>query len=156
MGARPDIITMAKGLAGGVPIGAMLANQRVDIFDPGDHGTTFGGNPIACAAGVATVRTILDEGLLEHATKMGEYLAGKLDTLRAKHSIITSTRGLGLMRAFEMAEPRAQDMMDLALKRGVLILNAGPSTIRFVPPLIIQQAEIDEAIDHLDAALASL
>jgi acetylornithine/N-succinyldiaminopimelate aminotransferase len=87
---------------------------------------------------------------------MGAYLDSKLDTLREKHSIITSTRGLGLMRAFEMAEPRAQDMMDLALKRGVLILNAGPATIRFVPPLIIQQAEIDEAIDHLDAALASL
>jgi acetylornithine/N-succinyldiaminopimelate aminotransferase len=156
MGARPDIITMAKGLAGGVPIGAMLANQRVDIFEPGDHGTTFGGNPIACAAGVATMRTILDEGLLDRATKMGAYLDSKLDTLRAKHNIITSTRGLGLMRAFEMAEPRAQDIMDLALKRGVLILNAGPATIRFVPPLIIQQAEIDEAIDHLDAALASL
>ncbi len=97
-----------------------------DIFEPGDHGTTFGGNPIACAAGVATMRTILDEGLLDHATKMGAYLDSKLDTLREKHSIITSTRGLGLMRAFEMAEPRAQDMMDLALKRGVLILNAGP------------------------------
>ncbi len=156
MGARPDIITMAKGLAGGVPIGAMLANQRVDIFEPGDHGTTFGGNPIACAAGVATMRTILDEGLLNHATKIGDYLDRRLATLREKHSIITSTRGLGLMRAFEMAEPRAQDLMDLALKRGVLILNAGPSTIRFVPPLTIQQAEIDEAIDHLDAALASL
>jgi acetylornithine aminotransferase/acetylornithine/N-succinyldiaminopimelate aminotransferase len=156
MGARPDIITMAKGLAGGVPIGAMLANQRVDLFEPGDHGTTFGGNPIACAAGVATVRTILDEGLLGHATRVGEHLDSRLTVLREKHSIITSTRGLGLMRAFEMAEPRAQDMMDLALQRGVLILNAGPSTIRFVPPLIIQTAEIDEAIDHLDAALASL
>jgi acetylornithine aminotransferase/acetylornithine/N-succinyldiaminopimelate aminotransferase len=156
MGARPDIITMAKGLAGGVPIGAMLANERVDLFEAGDHGTTFGGNPIACAAGVATVRTILDERLLEHATQIGAYLENKLDALRQKHDMITSTRGLGLMRAFEMAEPRAQDVMDLALKRGVLILNAGPATIRFVPPLIIQQAEIDEAIDHLDAALAAL
>ncbi len=155
-GIRPDITTMAKGLAGGVPIGAMLADPRADIFEPGDHGTTFGGNPIACAAGVATVRTILDEGLLEHATEMGEYLDGKMEQLREKHSIITRQRGLGLMRAFDLSEPRAQDMMDLALKRGVLILNAGPSTIRFVPPLIIQQAEIDEAIEQLDAALASL
>jgi acetylornithine aminotransferase/acetylornithine/N-succinyldiaminopimelate aminotransferase len=156
MGARPDIITLAKGLAGGVPIGAMLANERVDLFEAGDHGTTFGGNPIACAAGVATVRTILDDGLLERATQMGAYLDSRLDALREKHAMITSTRGLGLMRAFDMAEPRAQDVMDLALKRGVLILNAGPSTIRFVPPLIIQTAEIDEAIDRLDAALASL
>ncbi len=81
-GIRPDITTMAKGLAGGVPIGAMLATPRADIFEPGDHGTTFGGNPIACAAGVATVRTILDEHLLEHATEMGEYLDGKLEGLR--------------------------------------------------------------------------
>lgn len=156
MGARPDIITMAKGLAGGVPIGAMLASERVDLFEPGDHGTTFGGNPIACAAGVATVRTILDEGLLEHAAKIGVYLDNRLDALREKHPLITSTRGLGLMRAFEMSKPLAPEIIDLALQRGVLITNAGPSTIRFVPPLIIQPAEIDEAIDHLDAALASL
>jgi acetylornithine/N-succinyldiaminopimelate aminotransferase len=156
MGARPDIITMAKGLAGGVPIGAMLASERVDLFEPGDHGTTFGGNPIACAAGVATVRTILDEGLLDHATKIGAYLDGRLGKLREKYPIIISTRGIGLMRAFELAEPRAQEIMDRALERGVLITNAGPSTIRFVPPLIIQMAEIDEAIEHLDAALASL
>ena len=77
-------------------------------------------------------------------------------TLREKHSIITATRGLGLMRAFDLAEPRAQDMMDLALKRGVLITNAGPSTIRFVPPLIIQQAEMDEAMEKVDAALVAL
>jgi acetylornithine/N-succinyldiaminopimelate aminotransferase len=156
MGARPDIITMAKGLAGGVPIGAMLAADRVDLFEPGDHGTTFGGNPIACAAGVATVRTILEEGLLDHATEIGAYLDRRLGELRQKHPMITSTRGLGLMRAFELAEPRAQEIMDRALERGLLITNAGPSTIRFVPPLIIQVAEIDEAIEHLDAALASL
>jgi acetylornithine/N-succinyldiaminopimelate aminotransferase len=156
MGIRPDIVTMAKGLAGGVPIGAMLAAPRADIFEPGDHGTTFGGNPIACAAGTATMRTILGEGLIAHTEQMGAYLESKLQDLAAKYSVITGTRGLGLMRAFDLAEPQAQDIMDRALERGLLITNAGPATIRFVPPLIITSAEIDEAIEKLDASLAAM
>lgn len=155
-GITPDITTMAKGLAGGVPIGAMLAAPRADIFEPGDHGTTFGGNPIACAAGVATVRTIRDEHLLERATEMGEYLGGKIEKLAATHDIITSTRGLGLMRAFDLKEPRAQEIMDRAMERGLLITNAGPSTMRIIPPLILERADIDEAVEKLDAAMASL
>lgn len=156
MGIRPDITTMAKGLAGGVPIGAMLAAERADIFEPGDHGTTFGGNPIACAAGVATVRTITEQRLLEQVARTGEYLGTKIDALAAKHDIITSTRGLGLMRAFDLAEPRAQEIMDRAMERGLLITNAGPSTIRIIPPLILQQADIDEAVETIDASLAAL
>jgi acetylornithine aminotransferase/acetylornithine/N-succinyldiaminopimelate aminotransferase len=156
MGVRPDITTMAKGLAGGVPIGAMLAGERADIFEPGDHGSTFGGNPIACAAGVATVRTILEQDLLSNAAKMGDYLDAKLSGLAKKHSIITTTRGLGLMRAFDLAEPRAQDIMDQALERGLLVTNAGPSTIRLVPPLILGAADIDEATEKLDQSLSVL
>jgi acetylornithine aminotransferase/acetylornithine/N-succinyldiaminopimelate aminotransferase len=157
MGARPDIVTMAKGLAGGVPIGAMLAAPRADIFEPGDHGTTFGGNPIACAAGVATMQTILGEDLIGHAAQLGDYLDKRLRELESKHSgTMSGIRGLGLMRAFDLAEPRAQEVMDRALEQGMLITNAGPSTIRFVPPLIIQQADLDEAIVKLDAALATL
>ncbi|MBF6589711.1 MAG: aspartate aminotransferase family protein [Ktedonobacterales bacterium] len=157
MGMRPDIITMAKGLAGGVPIGAMLAAPRADLFEPGDHGTTFGGNPIACAAGVATIRTIVEEGLLAHATAMGAYLGERLEGLATKYPAhITSTRGVGLMRAFDLAEPRAQEIMDGALARGVLITNAGPATIRLVPPLIIQPGDIDEAVAQVDDVLAAL
>jgi acetylornithine aminotransferase/acetylornithine/N-succinyldiaminopimelate aminotransferase len=155
-GIRPDITTMAKGLAGGVPIGAMLADPRADIFEPGDHGTTFGGNPIACAAGVATVKTIVGQHLLEHATELGAYLGGKIDGLARKHSVITGTRGLGLMRAFDLAEPRAQEIMDHTMERGLLVTNAGPSTIRMVPPLILRQDEVDEAVAKLDEALAAL
>ena len=148
---------MAKGLAGGVPIGAMLADPRADIFEPGDHGTTFGGNPIACAAGVATVRTILGERLLDHATEMGAYLDSKLDALREKHSIITGTRGLGLMRAFDLAEPRAQDIMDLAMERGVLIPNAGPShdSLRAAADHPAGR-RLTRRLTKLDAALAAL
>ncbi len=156
MGVTPDIVTMAKGLAGGVPIGAMLAAPRADIFAPGDHGTTFGGNPIACAAGLATMRTIYGEGLLDHATEMGHYLSAKIDELATKHDIIIGSRGLGLLRAFDLREARTQDLMDLAQERGLLITSAGPATIRLVPPLIIQRDEIDEAVATLDAALAAL
>jgi acetylornithine/N-succinyldiaminopimelate aminotransferase len=157
MDVRPDITTMAKGLAGGVPIGAMLAAPRADIFEPGDHGTTFGGNPIACAAGVATIRTIADEHLVEHADNLGEYLEGRLQELRSRHSsLITGQRGLGLMRAFDLADPKAQDIMDQAMERGLLVTNAGPSTIRFVPPLIIERSHVDEAMEKLDASLAAL
>ncbi|WIG58635.1 MAG: N-acetylornithine aminotransferase [Ktedonobacterales bacterium] len=155
-GVQPDITTTAKGLAGGVPIGAMLAAPRADIFEPGDHGTTFGGNAIACAAGVATIRTILEEHLLEHATQMGEYLGGKIDGLAKKYDIITATRGIGLMRAFDLAEPRAQEIMEHASERGLLITNAGLGTIRMIPPLILQRADVDEAIEKLDASLAAL
>ncbi len=155
-GVRPDITTMAKGLAGGVPIGAMLAAPRVDIFEPGDHGTTFGGNPIACAAGVATVRTIASEHLLENATAMGEYLDGKLRALKDRYSFITEVRGRGLMRAFDLKEPNAQAIMDRALAHGLLITNAGYSTIRMITPLVISRADIDEATELLDKALAEL
>jgi acetylornithine aminotransferase/acetylornithine/N-succinyldiaminopimelate aminotransferase len=155
-GIQPDITTMAKGLAGGVPIGAMLAAPRADTFEPGDHGTTFGGNPIACAAGVATVKTILGQNLLEHAAELGDYLGDKIEALKSRYSFITETRGIGLMRAFDLVEPRAQDIMDRAMERGLLITNAGPSTIRMVPPLILERAEVDEAMELLDASLAAL
>src|SRR5690349_20436637 len=101
-GITPDIVTMAKGLAGGVPIGAMLTAPRTDLFAPGDHGTTFGGNPIACAAGIATIKTILEDNLLENATKMGEYWNAKLLELGSKYTFIDSPRGLGLMRAIHI------------------------------------------------------
>jgi acetylornithine/N-succinyldiaminopimelate aminotransferase len=156
MGIRPDITTMAKGLAGGVPIGAMLAAPRVDVFEPGDHGTTFGGNPIACAAGVATIHTIAEQHLLENAREMGEYLHGKILALKDRYAFITEVRGLGLMRAFDLAEPNAQQIMDRALEHGLLITNAGPSTIRMIPPLILTRADVDEATEKLDQALSEM
>jgi 4-aminobutyrate aminotransferase-like enzyme len=94
--------------------------------------------------------------LLEHATELGAYLGEKIDGLARKHSVITGTRGLGLMRAFDLAEPRAQEIMDHTMERGLLVTNAGPSTIRMVPPLILRQDEVDEAIAKLDEALAAL
>ncbi len=153
---KPDIITMAKGLAGGVPIGAMLTGSRTDIFVPGDHGTTFGGNPIACAAGIATIRTILEENLLENATKMGEYWSGKLGTLCAKYHFIDSPRGLGLMRAVNVKHDLAPVIVQQALEHGLLLNSTGPSTLRMIPSLILTTSDIDEATELLDCALADV
>ena len=155
-GAAPDIITMAKGLAGGVPIGAMLAAPRADIFEPGDHGTTFGGNPIACAAGVATIQTIKEDHLMDNASEAGGYLLAKLRDMEAKYSFISNVRGLGLMQAFDVQHDQAGNITKRAFEKGLLITSAGYGTIRLLPPLIITHADIDEAVTILDSVLASI
>lgn len=155
-GIRPDIVTMAKGLAGGVPIGAMLTDPRTDVFAAGDHGTTFGGNPIACAAGIATIKTINDEHLLDNAAKMGEYWRGKLEAMCAKYDFIDSPRGMGLMRAVNVKHELAPVIVQQALEHGLLLNNTGTGTLRMLPPLAISQAELDEAAELLDKALADV
>jgi acetylornithine aminotransferase/acetylornithine/N-succinyldiaminopimelate aminotransferase len=155
-GIRPDIVTMAKGLAGGVPIGAMLTDKRTDIFQPGDHGTTFGGNPIACAAGAATIRTIHEQNLLENAAKVGEYWKSKLDTLCEKYPFIDSPRGLGLMRAVHVQHGLAPAIVQKALEHGLLLNSVAPDTLRMIPPLVLTAADVDEATELLDKALADV
>lgn len=152
----PDIVTMAKGLAGGVPIGAMLAGPRADLFEAGDHGTTFGGNPIACAAAVATVRTIKEENLLENARKMGEYWNGKMQALCAKYDFIDSPRGIGLMRAVNVQRDLAGKIVEKAMYQGVLLNALGTNILRIVPPLVVSQSDLDEAAVKLDKALAEV
>ncbi len=153
---QPDIVTLAKGLAGGVPIGAMLAGPRADIFEPGDHGTTFGGNPIACAAGLATIRTILDENLLANARTMGDYWNGKMQELCARYDFIDSPRGMGLMQAINVKHELAGQIVQRALHHGVLLNALGTSTLRIVPPLVINPADMDEAVEALDTTLTEI
>jgi acetylornithine aminotransferase/acetylornithine/N-succinyldiaminopimelate aminotransferase len=153
---RPDIVTMAKGLAGGVPIGAMLTGPRTDLFVPGDHGTTFGGNPIACAAGVATIKTILEENLLENAEKMGAYWNTKLEQFCAKYPFIDSPRGKGLMRAVNVKHDLASVIVQKALEHGLLLNAVGGQTLRMIPPLNLTPADIDEAATLLDRTLAEV
>ncbi|HZR42898.1 MAG TPA: aspartate aminotransferase family protein [Ktedonobacteraceae bacterium] len=150
---RPDIVTMAKGLAGGIPIGAMLTGPRTDLFAPGDHGTTFGGNPIACAAGIATIKTILEQNLLENATKMGEYWNSKLEAHCSKYNFIDSPRGLGLMRAVHVKHDLAPVIVQKALEHGLLLNSTSANTLRMIPPLILTATDIDEAAQLLDRAL---
>lgn len=152
----PDIVTMAKGLAGGIPIGAMLTGPRTDLFVAGDHGTTFGGNPVACAAGVATIRTIRDEDLMENAMEMGAYWRSKMDGFCETYSFIESPRGIGLMQAVEVKHELAPTIVQQALEHGLLLNNLGKDTLRMIPPLTLKQEEIDEAAALLDKALADV
>src|SRR5690242_17123034 len=117
----PDIVTMAKGLAGGVPIGAMLAAPRADLFGPGDHGSTFGGNPLACAAGVATIQAIDAYHLVENTAKMGDYLKTKLAALKEKYPGITEIRSIGLMTAVDFNSNMVPAILKTALENGLLL-----------------------------------
>src|SRR5581483_7534777 len=155
-GIRPDIVTMAKGLAGGVPIGAMLAAPRADLFSAGDHGSTFGGNPLASAAGVATIRAIDEYHLIENAATQGDYLKEKLLALKAKYPIITEVRAIGLMNALDVTNDLAPALVKAALDHGLLLNNVGNTTIRMIPPLILTRAEIDEGLALLDTVLAEV
>ena len=139
-GITPDVMTLAKGLGGGVPIGACLAAPRADVFEPGDHGSTFGGNPLACAAALTVLTVIERDGLVGHAAEMGEMLHGVLAGLGAKN-----VRGLGLMQAVEFAEPRAKAFQQACLESGLIVNAVDDNSVRLVPPLIISAAEIDQA-----------
>jgi len=153
---RPDIVTMAKGLAGGVPIGAMLTGERTNVFGPGDHGTTFGGNPLACAAGVATIRTLDQEQIIPRVAQLGDYLQQRLQSLQQRYPFIADVRGLGLMQAFDVRDGLAPAIVKTALEQGLLLNNAGTGTIRMIPPLILTRGDIDEAMAILDRVLAQV
>ena len=139
-GITPDVMTLAKGLGGGVPIGACLAAPRADVFEPGDHGSTFGGNPLACMAALTVLTVIERDSLVGHAAEMGELLHAVLDGLGAKE-----VRGLGLMQAAEFAEPHAKAFQQACLEAGLIVNAVDENSIRLVPPLIITSAEIDRA-----------
>jgi acetylornithine/N-succinyldiaminopimelate aminotransferase len=154
---EPDVFTMAKGLAGGVPIGAFLAKgSAAEALGPGDHGSTFGGSPLACAAGVATVKTLLEQELPANAGKQGGYLAAKLAELRREFPVITEIRARGLMIAFDLSEDVAPKLVLGGLEQGLILNNTGPHTIRIVPPLILNRREVDEGIGLLRSALSAL
>ena len=139
-GITPDVMTLAKGLGGGVPIGACLAAPKADVFEPGDHGSTFGGNPLACVAALAVLKVIERDGLVGHAAEMGEMLHAVIGSLGGK-----DVRGLGLMQAIEFAEPRAKAFQQACLDAGLVVNAVDDNTIRFVPPLIITPDQIDRA-----------
>ncbi len=155
-GVSPDIMTLAKALAGGAPIGTMLAREELaESFGPGTHGSTFGGNPLVTAAGVAAIKAILEEGLLNHAEEMGEYLLGELEGLKKKFPVITGVRGIGLMIGMELSVP-AGDIVKKGLERGVLLNVAQERVLRFVPPLTVGKKEVDEMIGILAGILAEM
>lgn len=154
---QPDIMTSAKALGCGVPVGAFLMTERVaeKSLKPGDHGTTYGGNPFIGAA-VSTVLDLYKElDIINHVKEIGPYLAGKLDGLVEKYDFITARRGVGLMQGIVSEKP-VGTITAKALEKGLLIISAGSDVIRFVPPLVIEKEHIDEMIEKLDAVLEEM
>jgi acetylornithine aminotransferase len=155
-GVKPDVMTLAKALAGGPPIGAMLTTEGLAAtLGPGTHGSTFGGNPLVCAAALAAIQAISNDGILDNCRAMGEYLMEQLATLQARYAFIKEVRGRGLIIGMEMTI-EGGPLVNAAMERGLLINCTVGKVLRFVPPLIVNRAEIDEAVAILDEVLATV
>lgn len=155
-GIKPDIMTLAKALGNGFPVGAMLATDEVArAFSPGNHASTFGGNPLAMAAVRATLKTILEDDILENCLETGAYFLEKLQQLKKRHDIITDVRGKGLMLACSLSIEGAE-IVTRCQEEGLLINCTGGKTLRFVPPLIITRQDVDKAVYILDDVMEGL
>ena len=150
----PDILCIAKGIAGGVPMGATLVKPEIlAVMGKGEHSSTFGGNPLSCAAGTATLQALTQDGLIENAEKMGRRLREGLERLKEKHKIIREIRGKGLMIGVEI-KFQVKDIILDGIKNGVLILYSGRNILRFLPPLVISEDDIAKVLETLDILLA--
>ena len=163
-GVEPDIVVTAKGLGSGMPIGAMISKESVTTWESGSHGSTFGGNPVCCAAALATL-DLVEGGLMANAARMGERLLARAVGLKEKHPCIGDVRGRGLMVGVEFVKDRTtrepagelvHDLVQRAFRQGLLLLGAGKSTLRLAPPLVVDQNDVDTAMDMIDACLAEL
>jgi acetylornithine/N-succinyldiaminopimelate aminotransferase len=152
-GIKPDILTLAKALGNGFPVGAMMATEDIAAsFVPGTHASTFGGNPLAMSAAFATLETILKDGILENCRRMGSYFLKRLESLKQKHSPIKAVRGKGLIIAVEL-QGSGDGIVNICLKKGLLINCTNGNVLRFVPPLILSEGDIDKAVEILDEAI---
>jgi acetylornithine/N-succinyldiaminopimelate aminotransferase len=159
LGIEPDIFTLAKGLAGGVPIGALLCKAFCNVFEPGDHASTFGGNPLACAAALSVCQTLEQPGFLENVRERGQQLRQGLQALVQQYpEHLAEVRGWGLINGLELqatSSLTAADVVKAAMAEGLLLVPAGPQVVRFVPPLIVNAAEIEQALQALERAIAA-
>ena len=156
-GVKPDIMTTAKALGCGVPVGAFLLTEKVgaNSLVAGDHGTTYGGNPFACAAVGKVLDLFKQDNIIENVNEVAPYLEERLDELVGRYDFITCRRGMGLMQGLVFDRPVA-DVINKALENGLILINAGPNIIRFVPPLVITKENVDDMIGILDSCLRSL
>jgi 4-aminobutyrate aminotransferase len=161
VGVEPDILCTAKGIASGLPLGAIIARSELMTWPPGSHASTFGGNPVACAAALETI-AILEEGLMDHAAQMGEVLQEQLRRLQHKFNVVGDVRGQGLMVGMELVQDRRtkepagklkEQLIQSCFHRGLLMLGCGESTLRFCPPLVVDAAQIATAVQIIEAAL---
>ena len=151
----PDIMCLAKGIAGGIPMGLVLAKQEImDSMKLGEHSSTFGGSPIACAAGIGTVEALTDDKLVENAAKMGVLFKEGLVRLKEKHRIIRQVRGIGMMLGAELRFD-VKDILFDGIRRGLLLLYSGRSIVRLLPPLVMDEMTISRALDIMDVILTS-
>jgi acetylornithine/N-succinyldiaminopimelate aminotransferase len=156
LGLQPDLISVGKALGSGVPIGAALVSERVaQTISPGDHGSTYGGNLLACRAAVFFLEQLMDKGLLEHVKNVGSHLERQLRTLALKHPVIVEVRGAGLIRGLELRIDAAQ-VVDQARENGLLVNRTDEKVVRLLPPLNIEAADVDRAMDILDTVLATV
>ncbi|MGH8961677.1 MAG: acetylornithine transaminase [Jatrophihabitantaceae bacterium] len=154
-GVRPDVVTLAKGLAGGLPIGACIGiGAAGELFAPGDHGSTFGGNPVSCAAALAVIDTIADQHLLDQVKRVGGHLADGLDAIESP--LVVRSRGSGLWRALALTGAHAAAIEAAARDHGLLVNAVKPDVIRLAPPLILTESDVDEAVPKLAAAIAEV
>ena len=153
-GVKPDVVTLAKGLAGGVPIGAFITSDKIaDVLHAGDHGSTFGGNPLACAAADVVLATVGNEAFLKHVEEMGDYMKSRLEDIKAKFpTLVKEVRGVGLILGMEINKP-GRDIVNACLEKGSIINCTAGNVLRFVPPLIVEKEHIDEVCDILEAVL---
>jgi 4-aminobutyrate aminotransferase len=163
-GVEPDILCAAKGIASGMPLGAMIARAEISTWTRSTHGSTFGGNPVACAAALATIQ-LIEEGLMANAAAVGDYLKERLTALRARHAVIGDVRGLGLMIGVDLERAGGShapdgklrdEAMQRCFEKGLLLLSCGESTLRFCPPLIVNREEVDTAVQIFDTVLGEL
>ena len=159
LGIEPDIFTSAKGLGGGIPIGALLCKESCNVFQPGDHASTYGGNPFVCAVALAVCQTLERENILANVQARGEQLRAGLQQLAAKYPAISEVRGWGLINGLELQADspiNAIDIVKAAMEAGLLLVPAGAKVVRFVPPLTVSVAEVDRAVSILDRVLAAI
>jgi acetylornithine/N-succinyldiaminopimelate aminotransferase len=153
-GVEPDIMALGKGLGGGVPLGAFLAREKASVFVPGEHGSTFGGNPLTCAAGYATLKFILEDGIPDKVKQTGAYLISELEKLKSKFGFIVEVRGRGLLVAVQFDRDISDEIVRTCLERGLLLNPVKPNAIRLIPPLNITNNDVDEAMTTLEPVLA--
>lgn len=160
LGVEPDIFTSAKGLGGGIPIGAMMSKKLCDVFQPGEHASTFGGNPFVCGVALSVCQTLEKENILQNVQDRGEQLRAGLQAIAAKYSHhITEVRGWGLINGMELQADislTAADIVKAAMNEGLLLVPAGPKVVRFVPPLIVTETEVNLALQAVEKALATV
>ena len=155
-GVDPDVMTLGKAVGSGAPLGAFVCKDSCSVLEPGDHGSTFGGNALTTAAGAAAAREMVEEDVPSMAGSGGEYLMGKLNALKEQHPFIEEVRGMGLLVGLQMSDERAGAVVAECLDNGLLMNAVRPNTLRFMPPLNVSREEIDEAVSILDAAFAKV